>query len=109
MYNTSDIRRGLKVEMRGKPFVILDFQHVKPFHNVIVAFSEPLVALIYMVANFLLAVHLYHGVWSFFQTMGWDHPTHGPWRRRFAMLMSGVIGAANISIPLAVLTGVVHL
>jgi succinate dehydrogenase / fumarate reductase cytochrome b subunit len=85
-----------------------DFQHLKPFHNVITAFSDPMVAGIYIVANFLLAVHLYHGVWSFFQTMGWDHPKYGPWRRRFAMLMAGVIGAANISIPLAVLARVVH-
>jgi len=86
-----------------------DYEHLKPFHNVIVAFSDPLIALVYMAANFLLAVHLYHGVWSFFQTMGWDHPKYGPWRRRFAVLVACAIGAGNISIPLAVLTGVVHL
>jgi succinate dehydrogenase / fumarate reductase cytochrome b subunit len=86
-----------------------DYEHLQPFHNVIVAFSDPLVAMVYMAANFLLAVHLYHGVWSFFQTMGWDHPKYGPWRRRFAVLVAGAIGAGNISIPLAVLTGVVHL
>jgi succinate dehydrogenase / fumarate reductase cytochrome b subunit len=86
-----------------------DYQHVKPFHNVITAFSDPVVAGIYIVANLLLAFHLYHGVWSFFQTMGWDHPKYGPWRRRLAMVMAVVIGAANVSIPLAVLTGVLHL
>lgn len=30
MYETRDFRRGLKIEMNGDPFVIVDFQHVNP-------------------------------------------------------------------------------
>ncbi len=30
MYTTSDIRKGLKIELDGKPFIIIDFLHVKP-------------------------------------------------------------------------------
>ena len=30
MYSTSDFRRGLKIEFDGKPYEIVDFQHVKP-------------------------------------------------------------------------------
>ncbi len=30
MYNTSDIRKGLKIELNGEPFIIVDFLHVKP-------------------------------------------------------------------------------
>jgi elongation factor P len=30
MYSTSDFRRGLKIEIDGEPFVIIEFQHVKP-------------------------------------------------------------------------------
>lgn len=30
MYETSDFRRGLKIEMKGDPWVIVDFQHVNP-------------------------------------------------------------------------------
>lgn len=86
-----------------------DYQHVKPFHNVIVGFSQPAAAIFYIVANILLAVHLYHGVWSFFQTMGWDHPRYGSSRRWFAIAAAVIIAAANVSIPLAVLTGVLHL
>jgi len=86
-----------------------DYQHVKPFHNVIVGFSQPGAAIFYIVANILLAVHLYHGVWSFFQTMGWDHPRYGSSRRWFAIAAAVIIAAANVSIPLAVLTGVLHL
>ena len=30
MYSTAEFRRGLKVEIDGKPFIIVEFQHVKP-------------------------------------------------------------------------------
>lgn len=30
MYSTSDFRKGLKVEINGEPFTIVDFLHVKP-------------------------------------------------------------------------------
>ena len=30
MYTTTDFRKGLKIEIGGEPFVIVDFQHVKP-------------------------------------------------------------------------------
>lgn len=30
MYDTSDFKRGLRIMYEGKPYVIVDFQHVKP-------------------------------------------------------------------------------
>ncbi len=30
MYTTTDFRKGLKIEIEGQPYVIVDFQHVKP-------------------------------------------------------------------------------
>ena len=30
MYSMSDIRKGLKIEVDGEPYIIVDFQHVKP-------------------------------------------------------------------------------
>jgi elongation factor P len=30
MYDTSDIRKGLKVLMDGSPFTVVEFQFVKP-------------------------------------------------------------------------------
>ena len=30
MYGTSDFKKGLKILVKGQPYVILDFQHVKP-------------------------------------------------------------------------------
>ena len=30
MYETSDFKKGLKIMVEGKPYVVVDFQHVKP-------------------------------------------------------------------------------
>jgi succinate dehydrogenase / fumarate reductase, cytochrome b subunit len=44
------------------------------YHNVIRASSRLVGGRVYIAANLLLAIHLYHGLWSLFQTFGWDHP-----------------------------------
>jgi succinate dehydrogenase / fumarate reductase cytochrome b subunit len=85
-----------------------DFIKGEVYHNIIASFSNPVIASIYIAANLLLAFHLYHGLWSLFQTFGWDHPRFGWIRRALAIFFSVLIGAGNISIPLAVLTGIVH-
>lgn len=88
---------------------VLDgYQHLKPYENVILGFSNPLVAISYIVAILLLCFHLYHGLWSLFQTFGWEHPQLEPWRRRFAVAFAVLIGIGFCSVPLAVLTGVLH-
>ena len=84
------------------------YEELAPFHNVVLGFAVWWAAGIYIVANLLLAFHLYHGVWSLFQTLGWDHPQWGRWRRCLAAAIAVVVGTANISIPLAVLAGVLH-
>lgn len=75
------------------------------YHNVITGFQVPAAALFYIVANILLATHLYHGVWSMFQTLGVSHPRYTPWLKGGAKAFGIVIGLGNCSIPLAVLAG----
>ena len=85
-----------------------DFIRGDVYHNVVSSFQIWWVAGIYILANLLLAIHLYHGLWSLFQTFGWDHPRFGGLRRWIAIALAMLIGAGNISMPLAVLTGVVR-
>lgn len=84
-----------------------DFRHGDVYHNVIAGFSRPAVSLFYIAANILLAIHLYHGAWSMFQSVGVNHPRYTPWLKRLAKAYAWVVGIGNVSIPLAVLTGVV--
>ncbi len=86
-----------------------DYVHLGAYNNVIAGFQQTPVAIAYIVALLLLAFHLYHGLWSLFQTMGWDHPKFGPWRRPLAILLTVVIAAGFISVPVAVMTGVLQL
>src|SRR3954453_1505165 len=81
-----------------------DFVEGDPYHNVITSFERIPVALAYVLANLALGVHLYHGAWSLFQSMGW----YGTWRRTFSIVFAGVIVVGNVSFPLAVMFGVVN-
>ncbi len=83
------------------------YVHLDVYHNVISGFQVPWVAIFYIIANFLLAVHLYHGMWSLFQTMGWDHPAYVAARRPLAVVLAAFIGLGNMFIPFAVLSGLV--
>ena len=73
--------------------------------NVVNGFQQPVVAGFYIFAMVLLAMHLYHGLWSMFQSIGIGNPRFLPGLKRVAAICAILIGAGNISIPLAVLTG----
>jgi succinate dehydrogenase / fumarate reductase cytochrome b subunit len=77
------------------------------YHNVVAGFQVWWVSLVYMVALVFLGLHLYHGVWSMFQSMGAAHPKWNPWRRAIAVGFALFLTAAGLSVPLAVLSGVV--
>ncbi|RMH15362.1 MAG: succinate dehydrogenase [Acidobacteria bacterium] len=84
-----------------------DFRAEDVYRNVVVGFQNPVVSLFYMLAQLALGLHLYHGLWSFFQSLGMSGPRLDVLRRRFAVLFALVITAGNLSFPLAVLSGMV--
>ena len=77
------------------------------YANVDNSLSRPGIAIIYIVANLALGTHLFHGAWSFFQSLGINNPRFNKVRRWFAMGIAGIIVAGNVSFPLAVLAGIV--
>lgn len=84
-----------------------EFVYGDVYNNVVASFSRAPVAALYVIANLALGLHLYHGTWSLFQTMGWNRPRFNHWRRWFAIAFAVVIVAGNVSFPLAVQTGIV--
>jgi len=82
-----------------------DFQEGNVYHNVVTGFSVWYVSLFYIVAQVALGFHLYHGLWSMFQSLGWNHPRYNHWRNGFAHAFAWIITLGNISFPLAVLAG----
>jgi succinate dehydrogenase / fumarate reductase cytochrome b subunit len=78
------------------------------YHNVVRSFQRWPVAIVYILANVALGLHLFHGAWSLFQSMGWNNRRFNPWRRYFAVALSAAVVLGNVSFPLAVLAGVVR-
>jgi len=82
-----------------------DFIEGDVYHNVVRGFRVWYVSLFYVVAQVALGFHLYHGLWSMFQSLGWNHPRFNRWRNGFAHAFAWIITLGNISFPLAVLAG----
>ncbi len=80
-----------------------DFIAGDPHHNLVASFERWPVAIAYIVANLALGVHLYHGAWSMFQSIGWVIPK----RREFAIAFAAIIVIGNVSFPLSVMLGLV--
>ncbi|MDX1449385.1 MAG: succinate dehydrogenase cytochrome b subunit [Acidimicrobiia bacterium] len=89
------------------PFAPESWEHGAVYANFVATFSRVPVAILYIVANLAMGIHLYHGAWSLFQSLGVNHPKFNPWRRYFAMGFTAIIVIPNVSFPIAVLTGIV--
>lgn len=83
------------------------FVRGEAYANVVRSFERVPVALLYIVANIALGVHLFHGVWSLFQSMGWNNPRFTKWRRHLATGVATIVVVGNVSFPVAVLAGIV--
>ena len=81
------------------------FEEGHVYDNVIAGFRVIPVSIAYIVAMILLGMHLNHGVWSMFQSLGVGHPRYSAALRRFANLFSVLVTLGFISIPIAVLAG----
>ena len=77
------------------------------WHNVTTAFKNPLIVAFYVVAQLSLGAHLYHGAVSMFRTLGLTAERQQALLGNLARLVVGAIVLGNISIPVAVLLGIV--
>lgn len=78
------------------------------YRMVVAGFSNPVVVGFYLLAMGSLALHLSHGAWSMFQSLGLNHPQYNALRDRAALVLAGVLTLGFSSVPLAVLSGLVH-
>jgi len=77
------------------------------YANFIETFSRAPVAIFYVIAMVFLAIQLYRGAWSMFQSLGMNNPRFNSWRRGFAVGLAVLVGVGNSIMPLAVLFGMV--
>jgi succinate dehydrogenase / fumarate reductase cytochrome b subunit len=76
------------------------------YENVVRSFSNPVVAIFYIVAMAMLCTHLWHGLWSMLQTLGLATTGRTRMIKNLAAGIAMLIFLGFSSIPLAVLTGV---
>ena len=84
-----------------------DFVRGDVYNNVIASFSRGPVAALYVIANLALGVHLYHGVWSMFQTLGVNNRRFNQYRRALAIGFTVIVVGGNITFPLSVAFGII--
>jgi succinate dehydrogenase / fumarate reductase cytochrome b subunit len=83
------------------------FEEGQAYENLVRGFQVPLIAIFYIFAMALLMIHLYHGVWSMFQTLGANHPRYTPMLRTLAKVVAILLFVGFSCIPVAVMTGLV--
>ncbi len=84
-----------------------DFVRGEVYRNVDASLSQWPVAIIYIVANIALGIHLFHGTWSLFQSLGWNNPRFNQWRKGLAAGVATLIVVGNVSFPIMTLAGVI--
>jgi succinate dehydrogenase / fumarate reductase cytochrome b subunit len=77
------------------------------YHNVVSGFQVWWVSLSYIVAISLLGLHLRHGLWSMFQSVGINQPKYTAAFKQAALVIALLIVLGYISIPISVLLGLV--
>jgi len=83
------------------------FEYGAVHQNYVNAFQNPAIFFLYLIAQSALCLHLYHGVWSFFQTLGLSHPKYNHLRRPFAAGFAIVVFVGFLTPPTLVLAGVI--
>jgi len=101
LFHLADLTWGIQ------PAAPETWEHGEVYANFVASFERAPVTFLYVIAMALLAIHLYHGTWSMFQSLGINHPRFNVWRRGFALGLAVLVFVGNSITPLAVLFGLV--
>ncbi|MGW8354698.1 succinate dehydrogenase [Streptomyces wedmorensis] len=83
------------------------FEEGKPYQNVVDTFSTWYGNVVYIVAMLAVGMHVRHGFWSAAQTLGVGNARRERLLRALANTLALVLTAGFVSVPVAVMTGVV--
>lgn len=82
------------------PKVSYDGTEMKDIYTVVdQAFQVPWIVIAYVVVMLLLGMHLWHGVWSAFQSMGWNSDRHIDFLNRLSWVAGIVLGLGFLVLP----------
>ena len=102
LFHLADLTWGIQ------PMAPETWERGEVYANFVATFSRAPVTIFYVVAMVLLGLHLYHGAWSMFQSLGINHPRFNAARKVFAIGLAVLVTVGNAIMPLAVLFGLVE-
>jgi len=100
---------GVLADIDTAPRSLLDLRDSHGHHDVyrmmIIGFKNPIISVLYIIAQIVLALHLSHGVGSTFQTLGLNTPRTQSMFRILGWLVTLIVCGGNIAIVAAVWAG----
>lgn len=91
----------------GASFLQPGFTRGMAFQNLVTGFQNPVHVVLYLAALVVVGLHLYHGSWSFFQTMGWRVERYDRAIRVGTALLALSVPLGFAVVPLSVAAGLV--
>lgn len=87
----------------GQTFGLYQWNPESPYDNLVHGFQLWPVVIPYVLGNIALGFHLFHGIFSMFQSVGASHPKYDQLRRDLAVGMATLLTLGNLSIPAMVM------
>ncbi len=101
VYHLADLTIGVEL---ANP----DFTRGEVYDNLIASLERWPVFLLYLAAQGALALHVWHGAWSLFQSIGVNNPRFNHWRRNFATILATLVAFGYLTVPFGVMLGIIH-
>ncbi|HSF85475.1 MAG TPA: succinate dehydrogenase cytochrome b subunit [Acidimicrobiia bacterium] len=84
-----------------------DFERGEVYQNLVASLERWPVTLLYVVAQGALALHIWHGAWSMFQSLGVNNPRYNHFRRTFATAFTIIVVGGFLLVPISVQLGII--
>jgi succinate dehydrogenase / fumarate reductase cytochrome b subunit len=82
--------------------------HRDVYGDIVASFRIWWVAAFYIVVMMVLGLHLFHGAWSSFRSLGYAKPSRHPLKRRLALIVTLVVWLGFTLVPVGVVVGVLR-
>jgi succinate dehydrogenase / fumarate reductase cytochrome b subunit len=82
--------------------------HRDIYGDIVASFRIWWVAAFYIVVMMVLGLHLFHGAWSSFRSLGYAKPSQHPLKRRLALIVTLAVWLGFTLVPVGVVVGVLR-
>lgn len=89
----------------GVAMGLYEWNETSPYLNLVHGFQHWQIVLPYVLGVLALGTHLFHGIFSMFQSVGASHPKYDHLRRDLAIGLATLLTIGNLSFPASVMAG----